>query len=266
MYESFFDMSHTPFTNSIPTSALYISQEMQEALGRLCYAAKNQLFAVVTADVGIGKSTLIRKLRDTLPKDEYLVLYLSDSQLTPRWFYNGLLLQLGAETKFQRGDAKLSLHTQLEYIYEAKHQKVVTIVDEAHLLRRDTLEEIRFMLNCRMDSMNPMALILVGQNELWDKLVKSVYAAIRQRIDLKCVLPPLDLAQVTEYMQAHLRYAEGQQDIFTEQAIAEIHNYSAGSSRAVNKLCTHCLLSAAQQGKKLIDDHLVRKVIETELP
>ena len=123
MYESFFDMSHTPFTNSIPTSALYISQEMQEALGRLCYAAKNQLFAVVTADVGIGKSTLIRKLRDTLPKDEYLVLYLSDSQLTPRWFYNGLLLQLGAETKFQRGDAKLSLHKQLEYIYEAKHQR-----------------------------------------------------------------------------------------------------------------------------------------------
>lgn len=71
---------------------------------------------------------------------------------------------------------------------------MVTIVDEAHLLKRETLEEIRFMLNCHMDSMNSMALILVGQNELWDKLVKPAYAAIKQRIDIKCALPPFDLA------------------------------------------------------------------------
>lgn len=266
MFEAFFEMKHTPFTNGIPTASLYTSKEMEQAFGRLCYAAKCQLFAVLTADVGMGKSTLLRRLKDALPQDEYLVLYLADSKLTPRWFYNGLLQQLGVEPRFQRGDAKLSLHRQLEYIREARHQKVVTIVDEAHLLERETLEEIRFMLNCRMDSAKPMALILVGQNELWDKLVKPAYAAIRQRIDLKCVLPPMDLSQTTAYIGTHLRYAGGRQDIFTDKAIEDIYHYARGSARATNKACTHCLLSASQQGKKLVDDHLVQLVIDTELP
>ena len=183
MYEEFFGMKHTPFTNQIPANALFLSTSITEAAGRLCYAAEHQLFTVLTGEVGVGKSTTIRRVKATLPEERFLVLYLSDSQLTPRWFYNGLLQQLGAEPRFQRGDAKLSLHHQLEYIREARHMKVVTIVDEAHLLKKETLEEIRFMLNCQMDSMNPMALILVGQNELWDKLVKPAYAAIRQRID-----------------------------------------------------------------------------------
>ena len=145
MYEEFFSMKHTPFTNRIPTDCLYLSDAVSEGLGRLCYAADQQLFAVVTAEVGCGKTTLIRRLTGSLDPERYLVLYLSDSQLTPRWFYNGLLQQLGTETKFYRGDAKLSLHQQLEYIRQAKHKKVVTIVDEAHLLKRETLEEIRFM-------------------------------------------------------------------------------------------------------------------------
>lgn len=266
MYKAFFGMERTPFTNDLPTDALVLTKAAEEALGRLVYAAKNQLFAVVTGDVGMGKSTLVRKMRDMLPKDEYLVMYLADSQLTPRWFYNGLLLQLGAEPKFQRGDAKMSLHRQLEYIHEAKHKNVVTIVDEAHLLKHETLEEIRFLLNCKMDSKNPMALILVGQSELWDKLVKPVYAAIRQRIDLKCVLPPLDLSETQQYIEAHLRYAGCRTEIFSDKAVEEICRYAAGSSRAINKVCTHCLLSAAQHEKKIIDDHLVQNVIKAELP
>lgn len=259
-------MKHTPFTNSIPVDSLYMSDAVNESLGRLCYAAENQLFAVVTAEVGCGKTTLIRRLSKSLDPEEYLVLYLSDSQLTPRWFYNGLLQQLGAEGKFYRGDAKLSLHRQLEYMREVKHKKVLTIVDEAHLLKRETLEEIRFMLNYQMDSQNPMALILAGQNELWDKLNLQVYAAVRQRIDLKCNLPFLDRSQTEGYIKAHLVYADGQQDIFTDKAIDEIYKYSSGAFRAVNKVCMHSLLSAAQRNKKLIDEHLIHLVIESELP
>ena len=107
MYEEFFAMKHMPFTNRIPTDCLYLSDAVSEGLGRLCYAADQQLFAVVTAEVGCGKTTLIRRLAGSLDPEQYLVLYLSDSQLTPRWFYNGLLQQLGTETKFYHGDAKL---------------------------------------------------------------------------------------------------------------------------------------------------------------
>jgi len=266
MFETFFEMKHTPFRNDIHVDDLYVSSDMEEILLRLNYAVKRQLFAIVTADVGCGKSTTIRHFTNSLPEDQFEILYLSDSKLTPRWFYKGLLDQLGIESKFYRGDARRQLHQQLEIIRGVYGKHVVTIVDEAHLLARETLEEIRFLLNTKMDSMQPMSLILVGQNELWDKLKRQHYAAIRQRIDLKCEIPQYDRSQTDEYVQAHLAYAKGNSDIFTEKAIDEIYRYSAGSARAVDKLCTHALIFAAQRAKKLIDDHMIREVIAGELP
>ena len=107
MYESTFNMERTPFVRNIPTELLFESSQMAEALARLEYTAENQLFAVVTADAGCGKSTLIRRFNDALPKDKYLLLYVSDSKLTPKWLYKSLLDQLGLEAGFYRGDAKL---------------------------------------------------------------------------------------------------------------------------------------------------------------
>lgn len=92
------------------------------------------------------------------------------------------------------------------------------------------------------------------------------YAAIRQRIDIKCEIPQYDRAQTGEYIQSHLRYADGAQDIFTDKAVDEIYQYSAGSARAINKVCTHGLMNVAQRNKKLIDDHTIRAVIAVELP
>ena len=79
MYESFFGMEHTPFVRDVPADKLYESNAFQETLGRLAYVADRQKFAVVTADPGCGKSTLIRRFYEELPKSEYIVLYLSDS-------------------------------------------------------------------------------------------------------------------------------------------------------------------------------------------
>ena len=106
MYEEFFELMHTPFTRDIPADRLYSSRQIEDALGRLTYVAERQLFAVVTADPGCGKSTLIRMFENRLPKDKYMLLYLSDSKLTPRWLYAGLLDQMGLEARFYRGDSK----------------------------------------------------------------------------------------------------------------------------------------------------------------
>lgn len=266
MYEEFFGMNKPPFQNTIPTDALYLSERHKEILGRLSYAMAGNMFAVITAGVGVGKSTLVRKFTQTLSPEQYTVLYLADSKLTPRWFYKGLLDQLGIESKFYRGDAKRQLHKQLAIIRDVHHRKILVIIDEAHLLDRETLEEIRFVLNTGMDSMNPMGLVLVGQNELWDKLRMQAYAAIRGRIDIKCELPGMDRAEIEGYVKSHLTYAGGQTDIFTDAALDELHKYSAGSARAVNKAGVHCLMYAAQRAKKLIDDHMVKTVIEAELP
>ena len=265
MYETFFEMEHTPFTRDIPPELLYESPYVADAIGRLSYAADRQLFAVVTADAGCGKSTLIRKFVDFLPKDRYIFLYLSDSKLTPRWFYKGLLDQLGIESKFYRGDAKRQLQNQIEIIRGVQHKKVICILDEAHLLEKETIEEFRFLLNYRFDSMSPMALVLVGQTELWDKLKLQRYAAVRQRIDINCVLPHLDRSETEQYIQSHLKYAGGRQDLFTDRAIDDIYRKSTGIPRSINRICEKCLMYAFQQNKRLIDEHMVRFVIEHEM-
>jgi len=265
MFETFYGLDKTPFSRDIPTDQLYQSLILEETLGRLEYAAQRQLFAVVTGDCGTGKTTIIRCFKDSLDAAQFLVMYLADSKLTPRFFYKGLLEQLGCESKFYRGDAKRQLHREIELMRGIQHLQPVVIVDEAHLLDKEMLEEVRFLLNFKMDAQSPMALILVGQSELWDKFQLQAYAAIRQRIDLQCKLPHLDRAQVGEYIKRHLAYAGADHDIFSDSAVDEIFRFSSGAARLVNKVGTHCLLYGSQNGRRIIDDHMVKLVIQGEL-
>ena len=213
MFEFFFEMKRSPFTRNVPPEFLYEPPFMTDTLGRLSYAADRQLFTVVTGDAGCGKSTLIRKIASSMSPKDYVVMYLSDSKLTPRWFYKGMLDQLGLEARFYRGDSKRQLQTELEVIRGVQKKKAVCILDEAHLLEKETIEEFRFMLNYHFDSESPMALVLVGQTELWDKLKLQRYAAVRQRIDVNCVLRHLDRSETEEYILSHLRYAGGREDL-----------------------------------------------------
>ncbi len=127
------------------------------------------------------------------------------------------------------------------------------------------LEEVRFLLNFKMDAQSPMSLILVGQSELWERFQLQAYAAIRQRIDIQCKLPQMDRSQVGEYIKKHLAYAGTEHDIFSSAAIDEIFRHSSGAARVVNKVCTHCLLYGAQNGRRIIDDHMVKFIIQGEL-
>lgn len=266
MYEEFFGMENTPFTRNVPAGRLYESQAVKETLGRLCHAADRQLFAVVTDDPGCGKSTLIRRFYEELPKDTYIVLYLSDSKLTPRWFYKGLLDQLGLESMFYRGDSKRQLQQEIEVILGVRHQKVVCVLDEAHLLEKETLEEFRFLLNYKFDSMSPMAVVLVGQTELWEnKLKLQKYSAIRQRIDMYCTLPHLDRAETEKYIASHMSYAGCSQSVFTDKALDEVYHVSTGIPRMINRICEKALMYAFQKQTRLVDEYMVRYVTEHEL-
>jgi len=266
VFESFYGLARTPFARDIPTRELYCSEQLQEALGRLTYAAERQLFALVTGECGTGKTTTIRRFKDSLDDQGYRVLYLSDSKLTPRHFYKGLLEQLGIYAKFYRGDAKRQLHREVELMRGLHHLKPVVIIDEGHLLDHEMLEEIRFLLNFKLDSESPLALILVGQSELWDILKRQVYTAVRQRLDIRCCLYHYDRAQTQAYIRRHLDFAGSSQEIFSDAALDEIFRHSAGAARLINKVCTHCLIHGSQHNKKIIDDHIVRQVIEEELP
>lgn len=83
MFEAFYECERTPFSREIPTSELYPSGFLEETLGRLCYAAEHQLFAVLTGDCGTGKTTTVRKLKDSLDESKFQLLYLTDSSLPP---------------------------------------------------------------------------------------------------------------------------------------------------------------------------------------
>lgn len=265
MFESFYGLSNSPFSRDIPTTELYESTIQEEIVGRLEYAAQRQWFAVVTGDCGTGKTTTIRRYSEILDAAKFKVLYLADSKLTPRNFYKGLLDQLGCESKFYRGDAKRQLHREIELMRGIHRLQPIVVVDEAHLLSREMLEEVRFLLNFKMDAQSPMALILVGQSELWDRLGLQSYAAIRQRIDLQCKLPHYDRSQSGAYIQRHMTYAGAERDIFSDGAMDEIYRFSSGSARVINKVCTHCLIYGSQNKHRIIDDHMVKRVIEGEL-
>ena len=265
MYEGFYGMEHTPFSKDIPAERLYESKQILDAVGRLKYAADRKQFAVVTGEPGCGKSTLVRLFAATLPRDRYTLLYVSDSKLTPRWLYSGLLGQLGLEAHFYRGDAKKQLQKELETIQSVQRKKVICVLDEAHLLEKETLEEFRFLLNSEFDSASPLSLVLVGQTELWEqKLKMQSYTAIRQRIDMNIILKQLDRAETGRYITAHLAYAGGEQEVFTPGAEDEIYKVSSGVPRMINRICEKALMYSSQQKKKLIDEHVVNYVAEHE--
>lgn len=265
MYEEFFRMSKTPFTRGIPSDSLYSDDDILEVQNRLIYTAQKQLFAVLSADAGMGKTTLLRCLYEKLNGTEYTVLYLSDSKLTPRHFYNGLLEQLGCETSFYRGDARKLLHHQIEIMRGVGHKKLVVIVDEAHLLSKEMFEEIRFLLNYHMDSENPLALILSGQSEMSDKLKLQSLRAVQHRIDVKCFLEPYDFSKTKAYITRQLLFSGHEGDIFSEEAMRVIHQFSGGIPRLINRACSQSLCYAYQSRRNIVDDHMVQEVLRGEV-
>ena len=265
MYEEFFEMQHTPFARNIPISALYNDTETNEVHARLLSAAREQQFALLVGDSGMGKTTAIRRLRDALGESEYTMLYLSDSKLTPRALYNELLDQLGCPTKFQRIAARKSLHREADIMRGVGHRKLVVVVDEAHLLDRPMLEEIRFLLNADMDSRNPMALILCGQTELWEKLHTQAYRAILERVEIHAILQPFDFSQTTAYIQAQLAYSGFKGSIFSEEAQKLIFESTSGVPRLINNVCRNSLIYAYQNRNTIIDHIMVQKVIDGEV-
>jgi len=264
MFEAFFGFIGVPFSRDIPVNQLLETASHKELLGRLNYVARTRAFGVFTGDAGTGKTTAIRKFSQALDTNTYRVLYLSDSALTPRNFYWETLHELGYEPRFYRGDAKRQFQKALAALVDNEHKTPVVIVDEAHLLSREMLEEIRFLLNLRMDSYSALSLILVGQTELRETLKLQVNKAISQRVDMRFHLPVLSREETTAYIAKHLAAVRASGDIFTQAAIGVIHEYCEGIPRNMNKMAIACLMAASGQNQKLIDDHLVRVVIESE--
>ena len=177
---------------------------------------------------------------------------------------NEALHQLGHIPRFYRGDAKRQLNRAILDLYESQKKIPVIILDEGHLLKRDMLEEIRFLTNFRMDSFSPMSLLLLGQPELKRILNTQIYEAIVQRLGIRFHLDGMNRSETKGYIIHHLKIAGVTNEIFTDMAIDVIHEFTQGIPRKINNLCCASLLSGFGERKSLIDDYLVRLVIESE--
>ena len=267
MIEQFFNLRHLPFERNIPTEHLYTTPQFDELLSRLDYAARNRKFSVITGNVGVGKTTAVRKFVASLDQNSFRCIYIADSALTPRVFYWEVLTQLSSDEKpsFYRSEGKRKMLYRFAHLAESSRIIPIIIIDEAHLLSTSMLEETRFLLNNDMDSQNPMSLVVVGQSELRTKLSKESFEPIAQRIDFRFALIPFDRSQTQDYIHAHMKYAGSKPDIFTPSAVDAVFEFSCGVARKINKACSMTLLYAAQNSMHSIDGGIVNFVAEQEL-
>ena len=142
-----------------------------------------------------------------------------------------------------------------------RHRRVVVILDEAHLLQPDQLEELRLLTNAEMDSASPFAAILAGQPTLNRQLRMGMFAALDQRIATRFTIKPMDLAESAAYLKHHLALAGREEPLFADDAAARLHRVANGLPRALNNAAVAALIAAAADGKDLVDDACARKAV-----
>ena len=256
----FYGFTAMPFSKSIASESLFPSRGHREIQARLTFALQSRLPALVTGDVGTGKSTALRAFAHALDHNLYTVVYLSNPHLSPTTLYRQMLLALQAEPAF--GFARLlpQLRATLSD-FTRKGRFVLLVVDEAHLLPHNLFDQLRFLLNDEMDSASPLTLVLLGQPDLAHKLRFAPFEALNQRIAVRYHLRPFDLEETVGYVKHHLRIADRQDPIFSDSFLALVHDHTKGVARKVNNLCRNALLLGASEKKPILDETDLKRVI-----
>ena len=256
----FYGFSTTPFSKSIPGSDIFPSRGHQEIQGRLAFALQERLPALVTGDVGTGKSTAIRAFTHSLDRNLYAIVYLSNPHLSATTLYHQILLALRTEPAF--GFARLlpQLRATLSDLTR-KGRFTLLIVDEAHLLPHDLFHQLRFLLNDEMDSTSLLTLVLLGQPDLAHKLRFAPFEALSQRIAVRYHLKPFDLEETAAYIKHHLRVSGRQDPLFSDGFLALVHGHTKGIARKINNLCRTALLLGATEQKHILDETDLKRVI-----
>jgi general secretion pathway protein A len=265
MYESFFRLRAKPFSQLPNPGFLFMSRCHKRALTYLDYAlGEGTGFMLLTGDIGCGKTTVIRELtrrrgaglltanvfNTNVTPDQLLAMIADDFGLLP-----------------QTGNKAAVLRALNDFLLEqySRGTKPLLIIDEAHNLTHEALEEVRMLSNLESDSGKLLHIILVGQPELRSKLASPELTQLRQRISFACHLTPLADEEVGEYIMHRLTVAGNKEAVvFSAEALSLISSYSRGIPRLINIICDFLLLAAFAAETKEISEDLVREVL-TEL-
>jgi len=261
-YLEFYGLNQEPFSNA-PVSRFYFgSAQHAQALMRLTHAVSNMKgLAVLVGDIGAGKTTLARRMLDSLPEEEYeaALLVIIHSGITPGWLLRRIALQLGVESPAEDKLALLSqLYQRLVRIFE-QGRKAVVLIDEAQMLAsRDLMEEFRGLLNLEVPERKLLSFVFFGLPEIEDNL--RLDPPLAQRVALKYRLEPLKPRDTEAYVLHRLRLAGAPRIPFTAAAIEAIHAHARGTPRLINTICDNALFEGFVARAREIDEKAIDRV------
>ena len=248
MYKAFFGLTSNPFEISPDPRFYYGTPQHNEALAVLSYGIdRRKGFVVVTGEVGTGKTLLARYILKTLTWQKIAVGYVFNPVLSTLEFLQYAAKDMGVPIVAKnKGELLVGINQFLLALHRQGSTGAI-VVDEAHLLSWELLEEIRLLTNLETSTEKLLQIVLIGQPELDDKLNSPNLRQLKQRISLRCRLEPLTARQTREYIERRLWFAGAKQQhakIFSPEAIETIHKYSNGIPRLINIISESALITS----------------------
>jgi len=250
---STYGLTRLPFSKDLPASEMLDTEALQTARERLKAALEGRASAVVTGDSGSGKTCLLRAIEEDLPQGRYRIHYVHNATVNRRDFYRQLSIGMGLEPRATFAALFASISQHIEDLANQHKLRVVLLLDEAHLLPMQVLDQLHILLNFQRDSKPWLSIILVGLPELREILKRNVLQSLTGRIAIRVHLPPLDADQVKQYVRHRMTAAGCRREVFAEDGLLLISKATGGIMRRIDVLATRCLELAAQGKSNLVD-------------
>jgi len=259
--QAHYGFTRMPFGRNLAPGMLHRHVTHAEAVARIGWCITERALGVVTGEVGAGKTVAIRAALAGLDTSRHTTIYLGNPAVGGRGLYSGIVTALGGIPRYH----KASLIPQTADLLAAEeHERgrtVILVLDEAHLLDTNQLEELRLLTNSEMDSHSPFACLLVGQPTLRRRIKLGTFAALDQRIALRYAMAGMVDAETKTYLAHHLKLAGRSDALFSDDAVALIHQVGRGIPRAVNNLAVQALVAAYADGKAIVDESSARAAV-----
>jgi general secretion pathway protein A len=268
MYYEYWGLKKPPFDN-VPDPTMYVESHasVENTIAETLFAIEegNECIAVIVGDVGLGKTLSLRLILDNLSQDKYKVAFITNPDMSFVQLLREIIGQL-AGTPCETGKRVDLLETFNKILFQTADEgkKVLLFIDEANALPPGNLESLRLLTNMQDDRKNLFTIVLAGQIEFARRLEHPRRANIFQRIGTYCRIDKIQSTDlVKDYVETRLRLAGGSRNVFTDDAIDILWEYSDhGVPRLINKICKLCLKAGETNGFELIDGATARQVAE----